>query len=186
MSRIMGLILALLGIVVAAGGFWLATGPLQARVAGTADALAEARAEVAALETRIAGFQAADDDAALPADVVLPQAGVAEAGVAEAGVAMQERLTRLARAHDVALSSLAAGVPPDGLTLPAAALTVEGEGDLPDVMAFLDALERQAPRLGLSSLMLVPQDVAQDMDGRVALRLSLRLTVWGLLNGGAE
>ncbi len=85
----MGLILALLGIVVAAGGFWLATGPLQARVAGTADALAEARAEVAALETRIAGFQAADDDAALPADVVLPQAGVAEAGVA-----MQERLTR--------------------------------------------------------------------------------------------
>lgn len=181
MSRVMGLILALLGIVVAAGGFWLATGPLQARVAGTADALAEARAEVAALETRIAGFQAADDDAALPADVVLPQAGVAEAGVA-----MQERLTRLARAHDVALSSLAAGVPPDGLTLPAAALTVEGEGDLPDVMAFLDALERQAPRLGLSSLMLVPQDVAQDMDGRVALRLSLRLTVWGLLNGGAE
>ncbi len=62
---------------------------------------------------------------------------------------------------------------------------MEGEGDLPDVMAFLDALERQAPRLGLSSLMLVPQDVAQDMDGRVALRLSLRLTVWGLLNGGA-
>lgn len=168
----MGLILALLGIVFVAGGIWLATGPLQARVAGTAGALAEARKEAATLEARIAGFQAADDSAALSADLVLPQAGMAEAGVA-----MQERLATLARAHGVALSSFAAGVPPAGLTLPAAALTVEGEGDLPDVMAFLDALERQAPRLGLSSLMLLPQDGTG--------RLSLRLTVWGLLSGGA-
>ena len=141
-------------------------------MAGATRALAEARAEAVALEARIAAFQAADDGAALPADLVLR-----EATVEEAALALQERLVTLARAHDVDLSSLNAATPPDALTLPAAALTVEGQGALPDVMAFLDALERQDPRLGLSQLMLSPQNEPG--------RLSLRLTVWGLLRGEA-
>jgi hypothetical protein len=74
-------------------------------------------------------------------------------------------------------AALTAGAAPEGLSLPAAALTVEGEGALTDVLAFLDALERQPPRLGLSQLMLSSRDAT----GRV----SLRLTAWGVLDGGA-
>jgi hypothetical protein len=172
MNRGLVLLLAALGLGAVAGGGWLATAPLEARVSGAAQALTEARAEAAALEARITAFQAADDSAALPEELVLR-----EATAEEAALALQERLVTLARAHDVDLSSLTAAAPPDALTLPAAALTVEGQGTLPDVMAFLDALERQTPRLGLSQLMLTPQNEPG--------RLSLRLTAWGLLNGEA-
>lgn len=172
MNRGLGLVVALIGLGAVAVGGWLATAPLEARVAGVARSVAEARAEAAALEARIAAFQAADDGAALPAEVVLR-----EATAEEAALALQERLVTLARAHGVDLSSLNAAMPPEALTLPAAALTVEGQGALPDVMAFLDALERQAPRLGLSQLMLTQQNEAG--------QLSLRLTAWGLLRSEA-
>jgi len=50
-------------------------------------------------------------------------------------------------------------------------------GSLTDVLAFLDALERQPPKLGLSHMMLS----AREPEGWV----SLRLTAWGVLGGGA-
>ena len=172
MTRSVGVLFALLGLALIGAGFWLTTGALQARVEAAAATLAETRAEAAALTARIAEFQAADAGAALPADLTLP-----EPTVAEATVALQERLVTLARAQGVALTTLTAGAAPEGLSLPAAALTVEGEGALTDVLAFLDALERQPPRLGLSQLMLSSRDAT----GRV----SLRLTAWGVLDGGA-
>lgn len=172
MTRLAGLILALMGLAGTGGGFWLATGAVQDRVTEAAARLAETRAEAVSLTTRIAEFQAAGAGAALPADLTLPQTTTAEATVA-----LQERLVALAGAQGVALSTLVAGKPPDGLTLPAAALTVEGEGALTDVLAFLDALERHRPFLGLSQVMLSPQDETG--------QITLRLTAWGLLGGGA-
>lgn len=172
MTRSVGVLFALLGLCVIGSGFWLTTGLLQARVAEAAAALAETRAEAAALTARIAEFRTADVGAALPADLTLP-----ETGAAEAVVGLQERLVTLARAHGVDLTTLTAGTAPAGLSLPAAALTVEGEGRLTDVLAFLDALERQPPRLGLSHLTLSSREAT----GWV----SLRLTAWGVLDGGA-
>ena len=177
MIRGLGGIVAVLGLALVGGGFWLTTGLLQARITEAAATLAETRAEAAVLTNRIAEFQAADTGAVLPADLTLP--GIT---VAETTVALQEQLVMLARAQGVTLTTLNTGTAPDGLTLPAAALTVEGEGALPDVMAFLDTLERQAPRLGLSQLILSAQDATgQDATGRI----SLRLTAWGILGGEA-
>lgn len=167
-----GVILALMGLGMGGGGFWLTTGAMQARVEEAAAALAETRAEAAALTARIAEFRTADAGRDLPADLALP-----ETSADEAVVALQERLATLARAHGVTLTTLTAGNAPEGLSLPAAALTVEGEGSLTDVLAFLDALERQPPKLGLSHMMLS----AREPEGWV----SLRLTAWGVLGGGA-
>jgi len=171
MSRLpMGLAL-IAGAVLVAGLFWIATGPLQARLAEAGAARAALEAEAVELRARVEGFRAAGAAGAL-----LPELRLPGATRAEAAVALQERMVDLAGAHGVTLTAFSEGSAPEGLSHPAVAVVIEGEGAYDDVVRLLVALEGQSPPVGLSQLMLRPVT-----GGGV----SLRLLAWGFLQAEA-
>lgn len=171
MSRVpMGLALVA-GVAVLAGAFWIATGPLEVRrMAAEADIVA-LQAEAAGLRARVEEFRAAGAGRALPAAMMLPGATQAEAAVG-----LQDRIVELAGAHGVVLSTFVEGAPPEGLSQAAAAVLVEGEGALEDVMRFLAALEGQSPPVAMNQVMVRP---------RTGGGVSLRLVAWGFVQGEA-
>lgn len=171
MSRLpMGLAL-IAGAVLAAALFWIVTGPLQARLEAAGAARAALEAEAVALQARVDGFRVAGASGALGPELRLPGATRAEAAVA-----LQERLVDLAGAHGVVLTSFVEGAVPEGLSHPAVAVVIEGEGAYDDVVRLLAALEGQAPPVALSQMMLRPVT-----GGGV----SLRLLAWGFVQGEA-
>ncbi|MEN9411527.1 MAG: Type secretion system protein subtype b [Pseudomonadota bacterium] len=166
----MGLAL-LAGVVMLAGVFWIATGPLEVRRVAALAELSTLEAEAAGLRARVAEFRAAGEAGALSATMMLPGATRAEAAVG-----LQERIVDLAGAHGVVLSAFAEGAAPDGLSQAAAAVVVEGEGTLEDVTRFLAALEGQSPPVAMTQLMVQP---------RTGGGVSVRLVAWGFVQGEA-
>jgi hypothetical protein len=152
----MGLAL-LAGVVMLAGVFWIATGPLEVRRVAALAELSTLEAEAAGLRARVAEFRAAGEAGALSATMMLP-------GATRAG------------AHGVVLSAFAEGAAPDGLSQAAAAVVVEGEGTLEDVTRFLAALEGQSPPVAMTQLMVQP---------RTGGGVSVRLVAWGFVQGEA-
>jgi hypothetical protein len=151
--------------------FWAATAPLQQRLAEARSERAALAAEAARLEGQIAESVGMGQEGTLPATLVLE--GQTRA---EASLRLQERLTDLAGEHAVVLTSFAAGIAPEDLTHPAAAVVIEGEGTEADVVRFLAALEAVQPPMGLGQVMLRRQD---------AEKISLRVQAWGFVAEGA-
>lgn len=160
-----------LAVGVAAAAFWAVTGVLQERITEARAGQAALVAEAGNLRARIAEFRAAGAAGDLPEALLL-----AGQGRTEAVLGLQERLVALAGGNGVTLTSFAETTAPAGLTHPAVAVLVEGEGTVDAVMAYLAALEGQSPPLGLSQLLLRPA-------GGEAGRLSLRLSAWGFAGG---
>jgi Type II secretion system (T2SS), protein M subtype b len=159
--------LLLAAVALAAGMFWAATGPLQARLTAAQGEQAALDAEAAALQGRIMDLSAIAEGEGLPSELLL--AGV---GRAEAVAALQERLVSLAQAHNVLVASVGEATGPEGLSHPATAVVIEAAGSQEDVIRFLAALEAQSPPVGLGQLMIRRQGAGQ---------VSLRLLAWGLL-----
>jgi hypothetical protein len=154
-------------VVLSAGVFWAATGPLQARLKAVQAEQAALDAEAAALQGRIVELSAMEEDVGLPTALLLP--GTSRA---EAAAALQERFVSLAQAHNVLVASIGETTGPEGLSHPAAAIVIEAAGAQGDVIRLLAALDAQSPPVGLSQLMIRRQGADQ---------LSLRLLAWGLL-----
>jgi hypothetical protein len=171
MSALRSGLILLAATGVAAALFWAATAPLQQRLAEARSQGAALGAEVARLEGQIAEFAGMGQESSLPGTLVLE--GETRA---EATVRLQERLTDLAATHAVVLTSFAAGIAPEELTHPAAAVVIEGEGTEADVVRFLAALEGVQPPVALGQVMLRRQ---------AADRVSLRVQAWGFVPGGA-
>ena len=170
--------LVVAAIALGTGGLvWALTAPGTASIALGRQQLADLTAEAAALESRIAEFNSAGDGSAMPGDLLLPGAGAADASLA-----LQQRLVDLAAGHDLALSSFGDAPTPAALTHPAVSVQIDGEGRLQDVTAFLDALEHQTPRIGISQLLLRAPSIG---DGNAEARVILRLSAWGFFAEGA-
>lgn len=166
-----GLLLA--GVAAMAALFWAVTGVTDARIVAARADLARLEGEAAGLTARIAEFRAAGEAAALPDALMLPGAARAEVVLG-----LQERIVALAAAHGIALTAFGEASAPEGLSHPAVAVTVEGEGRMDGVAGFMAALEGQSPPLGLAQVMLRPTDAEGG--------LSLRLSVWGFLRRDGE
>jgi Type II secretion system (T2SS), protein M subtype b len=158
----------LLGAVaLAAGVFWAATVPLQARLKAAQVEQAALVAEATALQGRILDLSAMGKGAGLPTELLL----IGSSRV-EAAAALQERLVSLAQAHNLLVASVGDATGPEGLSHPSAAVVIEAAGSQEDVIRLLAALEAQSPPIGLGQLMIRRQGAGQ---------LSLRLLAWGLL-----
>jgi hypothetical protein len=171
MNRLLPPLLLLLAMLGAGAIFWAVTAPGQDRIALAHQQMADLNAEAAALEQRIAEFNGAGDGAALPDTLLLPGTDAADAALG-----LQQRLVDLAAAHGLTLSSFGDAPAPADLSHPAVSVRIEGEGRMADVTAFLDALERQSPRIGISQLLLRAPSVGDgNPDGRVVVLLA----AWG-------
>lgn len=171
MNRLQTPLAFLFILLVTAALFWAVTSSGQNRIALAQQQLADLSAEAAALEQRIAEFNTAGDGAALPDGLLLPGANAADAALG-----LQQTLIDLAAAHGLTLSSFGQAPAPPDLTHPAISVQIEGDGGVPDVTAFLAALERQSPRIGIAQLLLRAPSVGDgNPDGRVVILLS----AWG-------
>lgn len=177
MNRFLPPLLLFVVLVASSALFWAITAPAQDQIALARQQMADLNAEAAALEQRIAEFNGAGDGAALPADLLLPGSDAADAALG-----LQQTLVDLAAAHGLTLSSFGDAPTPSDLSHPAVSVQIEGDGRLADVTAFLDALERQSPRIGISQLLLRAPSVGDgNPDGRVVLLLA----AWGFFTEGA-
>lgn len=161
----------LVAVGASAGIFWAVTGPLQARLESAQAKQVALDTEAAALRGRIEELGVIGEDRG-PAKTLL----LAGSTRAEAAAALQERLGELARQHDVQMTSVSEATVPEGLSHPATAVVIEGEGSLEKVIRLLAALEAQSPPIGFGQLMIRRQDAGQ---------VSLRLMAWGLLHEDA-
>jgi Type II secretion system (T2SS), protein M subtype b len=155
------------GVAFAAGVFWAATGPLQARLDAAQAEEAALDAEATALLGRIQDLGAMAEGGGLPEGLLLTGSSRAEATAA-----LQERLVALAQEQNVLVASVGEATGPEGLSHPTAAVVIEAAGSQEDVTRLLAALEAQSPPVGLGQLMIRRQGAGQ---------LSLRLLAWGLL-----
>lgn len=171
MNRLLAPLLLLLVLLGTGALFWAITAPAQDQIALTRQQMADLTAEAAALEQRIAEFNGAGDGAVLPDTLLL-----LGTDAADATLGLQQTLVDLAAAHGLTLSSFGEAPNPADLTHPTVSVQIEGDGRMQDVTAFLDALERQTPRIGISQLLLRAPTVGDgNRDGRVVILLS----AWG-------
>lgn len=171
-------VLLLLGIAgMTAWLFTTLTAPGQARLDASVERIMTLRAEAEALDARIRVLEHAVVTEA-PTGAMARHATTASA----AALDLQDRLVELARQNALELSIFGVQPAPEGLTLPAVSLSLEGEGETEDLARFLAALEAEHPPVAVAQLTLRDQS-RRRAEGGVA-PVVFRISAWSFWSEG--
>ena len=165
-------VLLVLGLAGLAGALVVGlTAPGQERLAASVARIESLQAEAEALGARIRALEqagAAEDPASEIARVA--------ATASEAALGLQQSVVDLARQSGLEPSTFGSQPAPEGLTIPAVGVALEGEGEIADLARFLAALEAARPPIAVAQLTLRDQS-RRRAEGGVA-PVVFRIAAW--------
>jgi hypothetical protein len=170
--------LLVLGLVALAGGLFAGlTAPGQERLGESVARIEALRAEAEALGARIRALEQA-----ATAEAPAPEIARVAATASEAALDLQDGLVELARRNGLEPSIFGSQPAPEGLTLPAVSVVLEGEGELADLARFLAALEATRPPIAVAQLTLRDESMRR-AEGGVA-PVAFRIAAWSFWTEG--
>lgn len=167
----LGSLLALGSVALASGLVAGLTLPGQERLRASVARIEALHAEAEDLGARISAIEQATAGEA-PAPAIARRA----ATESEAALGMQRSLVELARQNGLEPSTFGGHPAPEGLTLAAVGVVLEGEGEIEDLARFLAALEVARPPIAVGQLTMRDQSLARAEGGEAPV--AFRLAAW--------
>lgn len=147
------------------------TAPGRTEIDRTVARIADLRAEVAALQSRLSDLQQEPLREELAPTMLRPAKSESEATLS-----LQQVIVKLANQHGVKANSFGAAPSPRNLGTRAVAIILQGEGETEAVGRFLAALEGTTPQIGISQLSLRELS-RRRVEGSLA-PVAIRIVAW--------